>query len=506
MSQYDAIVIGGGHNGLTTAAYLAKAGKKVVVLERRDILGGVAAGEELTSGYKTVGLLHDTSEVRNHVIVELSLTNHGLKTSAVPAPVALLSDDGRGIVISADISETAKSIAEHSQKDAEAYLKYKNFMSKISGLIRDVFNEHPPDITSFDPKHLWPLAKKGVALKRLGQKTMLEFLRVAPMCVADYLNEYFETDFLKAGLANPAVGQSFTGPWSAGTCMNLLMHECLSSVEIKGGPQALIDALQKSCEALGVEIKLAADVKQILFTDRRANGVKLRGGDEIHANLVASSATPKSTLLNMIQPNFIQYKLEKEVNNIRSRGIMAKLNLGLSNKPVFKFDSSSSIAFARTGNSIDEMEKAFDSVKYDQASRQPFYDICISESGRGSVLSAMVYYAPYNIDGGWSSDKKKEVSDNVISILGNYFEDLSTSVEFSELLTPPDMEERYTLDNGHVFHGEHAIDQLITRPTFSTMGYNTPIDGLFLCGSGSHPGGGITCAPGALAAKAILSS
>ena len=506
MSKYDAIVIGGGHNGLTTAAYLGKAGKKVVVLERRDVLGGIAAGEELASGYKTVGLLHDTSEVRNHVITELCLANHGLKTSTEAAPVALLSDDGRGIVISADIAETASSIAQFSQKDAEAYLDYKKFMSRISGLIKDVFNEHPPDITSFDPRHLWPLAKKGVALKRLGEKTMLELLRVAPMCVADYLNEYFETDFLKAGLAGPAVGQSFTGPWSAGTCMNLLLHECLSGVEIDGGPQGLVGALQKSCEALGVEIKLGADVASILFTDERANGVKLYGGDEIHANVVASSATPKSTLLNMIQPNFIQFKLEKEVNNIRCRGIMAKLNLGLSKKPVFKYDSSSSVAFARTGNSIDEMEKAFDSVKYDLMSKQPFYDIHISESGQGHVLSAMIYFAPYKIEGGWTSDKKKELSEDVISAIGSYFEDLSGNIESSELLTPLDMEERYALDNGHVFHGEHAIDQLITRPTFSTMGYNTPIDGLFLCGSGSHPGGGITCAPGSLAAKAILNN
>ncbi|HIA10763.1 MAG TPA: NAD(P)/FAD-dependent oxidoreductase, partial [Flavobacteriales bacterium] len=431
MSRYDAIVIGGGHNGLTTAAYLAKAGKKVVVLEKRDVLGGVAAGEELASGFNTVGLLHDTSEVRKHVIVELGLAKHGLKTSAVLAPVALLSNDGKGIVISADVDETANSIAQYSQKDAEAYVEYKKFMSKISALIKDVFNEHPPDITSFDPKHLWPLARKGVALKRLGEKTMLELLRVTPMCVADYLNEYFVTDFLKAGLACSAVGKSFTGPWSAGTCMNLLMHECLGGGVIDGGPQALISALQKSCEALGVEIKLSAGVEQILFADDSANGVKLEGGDEIHANVVASSATPKTTLLNMIQPNFIQYKLENEVNNIRSRGIMAKLNLGLNKKPAFRYDPSSLVSFARTGHSIDEMEKAFDSVKYGKTSGQPFYDIHVSESGNGFVLSAMIYFAPYNIEGGWTADSKNELQEKVISALECYFENLSGSVEHS---------------------------------------------------------------------------
>ena len=185
---------------------------------------------------------------------------------------------------------------------------------------------------------------------------------------------------------------------------------------------------------------------------------------------------------------------------------MAKLNLGLNKKPAFRYDPSSLVSFARTGHSIDEMEKAFDSVKYGQTSGQPFYDIHVSESGNGFVLSAIIYFAPYNIEGGWTADSKNELQEKVISALECYFENLSGSVEHSELLTPLDMEERYTLDNGHFLHGEHAIDQLITRPTFSTMGYATPINGLFLCGSGSHPGGGITCAPGSLAAKAILSN
>ena len=506
MSQYDAIVIGGGHNGLTTAAYLAKAGKRVLVLEKKDVLGGVAAGEEFATGYKTVGLLHHTDQVRSHVISELNLTSHGLKTSKKAAPVALLSDDGRGIVISSDVDETAKSIAKYSEKDADAYLDYKKFMSKIRGLINDVFNEHPPNITSFNPKDLWPLAKKGIALKRLGEKTMLELMRVAPMCVADYLNEYFETDFLKAGLAGPAVGQSFTGPWSAGTCMNLLMHECLSAVQLEGGPQALVNALQNSCEAQGVEIRLGAEVEQLIFLDQKVIGVKLKDSDEINGKVVASSATPKRTLLGMIKPNYVQYKLEAEVNNIRSRGIIGKLNLGLSVNPKFKFDLSSLIAYARTGNSIDQMEKAFDSVKYNEISSNPFFDIHISKSEKGFVLSAMIYYAPYNRNGGWTTDNKQELIDSITSSLENYFESLSENIEFSELITPLDMESRYSLDNGHFLHGEHAIDQLITRPTFSTMGYGTPINGLFLCGSGSHPGGGITCAPGSIAAKAILDS
>ena len=509
---YDIAVIGGGHNGLTAAISLAKKGKSVLLLEKRSILGGIAAGEEFHPGYKTTGLLHDTTGVRQEVIKALELEKFGLKTRKARPTVSLLSKDGKSLQLSPELDKACAAIAKFSQKDADAYREYKTFINKISPFIQSLLNELPPDLSKLETKQLWELAKKGLALKRLGKETMMELLKVGPMCVADFLNEKFETNFLKAGIAAPAIYGSYTGPWSSYTTLNLLMWECTANECVIGGGQALIVALEKAAKAVGVEIRTSAEIDKItLDANRRVSGVKLVNGETIAAKWVVSSCTPHVTFYNLLMPSHINYVVEHGIKNYRSRGTTAKVNLALNKSP--NFNGVAGVEYARTGNSFDEMEKAFDSVKYRKFSDEPVLDIHIpsledsslAPSGH-SVISIVVHFAPHHFDEGWSHTTKAKLLKNVMTTLTHYVPDIASMVAGSEILSPVDLEERYGLTNGQIWHGEHAVDQLITRPIPSCARYATPVDGLYLCGSGSHPGGGITCMPGFLGAKMMLAN
>ena len=511
MSGYDVIVIGGGHNGLTTAALLARRGKKVLVIEKREMLGGIAAGEAFYPGYATTGLLHDTSGVRLDVVKSLQLEKHGLIIDGNRADVTLLSQDGESVTLQSDVAATAEAIGKFSEKDAESYKAYQRFLRKISKVINDLMDHPPPDIDvqNLTMASLIILAKKGLLLKGLGNKTMMELLKVAPMCVADFLNEKFQTDFIKAGMAAAALYGSYAGPWSAYSTINLLLWECAGRTNIKGGPQALINALRKSAEQAGVDIRTGAEVEKILLNEQgTVRGVRLKGGEEISAEKVAASCTPQETFLKLLDAFEIEYELDYWIGKVRSRGTTAKLNLAI-NKLVTL--NGIRVEHARTGNSFDEMEKAFDPVKYREVTDTPFLDIHIPSLSDPSlapvghsVVSVLVHQIPYDLEPGWTINTKKKLGDNVLKTLEVYSPGLTQSVVGLEILSPVDLEERYSLTNGHIYHGEHFVDQLVTRPIPACSGYSTPVSGLFLCGSGSHPGGGITCAPGSMAAAAIL--
>jgi len=513
MSKYDIIVIGGGHNGLTTATILAKKGKKILIVEKRNVLGGIAAGEEFHPGYSTTGLLHDTSGVRSQVIKNLQLEKHGLQIDNHRADVTILAKDGRSVNIQSNINATASSIKEFSEKDAEAYIAYQEFLKKISKVIDDLMDKPPPDIDveNLTMASLVVLAKKGMMLKGLGNKTMMELLKVAPMSLADFLNEKFETDFLKAGIAAPALYGSYAGPWSAYSTINLMLWECASKNNIIGGPQALIDALQKAAIEAGVEIRTEAEVEKILLdSEGSVNGVRLKGGEEINALKIAASCTPKETFLNLFDDFELEYQLDYWIGKIRSRGTTAKINLAV-NKVVEL--NNQKVNYARTGNSFDEMEKAFDPVKYKKTTDSPFLDIHIPTNSNPalapnghSVISVLVHQIPYDFEFGWTGAAKKKLGEDVIRELEIYSPGLSKAIIGMEVNSPADFEQRYSLTDGHIYHGEHFVDQLITRPIPACSGYATPVQGLYLCGSGSHPGGGITCAPGSMAAASILKS
>ena len=513
MSTYDTIVIGGGHNGLTTATLLAKKGQKVLVLEKRNTLGGIAAGEEFYPSYRTTGLLHDTTGIRAEVVQSLELEKFGLKLEKERPTISILSDDGQSVEIHHDPKVTAASIRTISPRDASAYLNYQNFLSRISRVINDLMDQAPPQVSveNLTMVGLVALAKKGLKLKGLGNKTMLELLRVAPMCVADFLNEHFETDFIKAGLAAPALYGAYAGPWSAYSTINLLLWECAARNHIIGGPQALVNALEQAARASGVELQTNAEVSKIILDHvGQVKGIRLLDGQEIQAATIAASCTPKVTFLQLLDEAQIDYELEHWIQKTRSRGTTAKINLALNQDVEL---NGQRISFARTGDTFDKMDKAFDPVKYREVTVAPFLDIHIptvavpslAPDGH-SVVSVLAHQIPYDFKEGWNAKTNKQLESSVLNSLEKYFPGIREAVVHAEVLSPLDLEEKYALTEGHVYHGEHFVDQLLTRPIPSCMHYRTPVSGLFLCGSGSHPGGGITCSPGSMAAKEILAS
>jgi phytoene dehydrogenase-like protein len=507
--KYDVIIIGAGHNGLTAAALLAKQGRNVLILERRSIIGGLAAGEEFHPGYHTAGLLHDASQVRARVARALNLKSHGLQIlSQRPAGLAL-DLEGRGILLGNKDRHTVKEISFYSSEDAGQYLKYRKFIKRVAGVVNRIFDK-PPTAPSTDRRMLWDLFKTGFALRRLGKATMLELLRAAPMSAADWLNQWFETGCLKGGLANAGLGGSFVGPRSPGSAFNLLLWECAARHHIRGGPRALIDALEKAAKSRGVEIKTESEVSEIEVSEGRVRGVVLKKGEHIPAAAVAASCDPRHTFLDLVPGLRIENRLKRRIQHIRGTGSTAKVNLALDTQLEFSGRSGEKIAFARTGRNLDRIEKAFDACKYGRYAADPILDIhvpSVSDPDLAppghSVVSILVHFVPYDLRPQWDRDQIEKLGNSVVAALEQYAPGVTNAIVARQVLSPVDLEARYGLKQGHIFHGEHALDQLILRPSPDCARYQTPIEGLYLCGSGSHPGGGITCAPGALAASAV---
>jgi len=335
--SYDAIIIGAGHNGLSTAIQLGKKGRKVIVLEKRENIGGLAAFREFHPGYSTNGLLHDTSCVRGSLIEKMNLKNYGLVTTSGRPSVTILSKNNEAITLFSDDEKSFDSIARYSKNDAQAYLDYRQFIQKISPFITSLLNEQQPDLTNLNYGDYWHLIKKGISLKRLGKKTMNEFLKVGPMSLADFLNQRFEIEFLKAGMTIPAILGTFTGPWSSYSTLNLLLWECTSKENISGGASCLIGALEKAAINVGVEIKCQSEVSRILLKDSKiVSGVRLQNGEEIEASVVSASCSPKETFLKLMLSKEIGPELDHSISHLRTRGTTAKLSLAL-NKPLVEY-------------------------------------------------------------------------------------------------------------------------------------------------------------------------
>ncbi len=509
-TQYDAIIVGGGHNGLTVACYLAKQKKKVLVVEKRNRLGGLGSSSEFHAGYFSPGILHDTNNVRTWVIDQLQLKKYGLKTSDQPESVFSPSHEGLGLLLHHDPKKAADEIAKLSAKDAEAYRQYRAFFKKIESFVKQVFDQTPPSVYALNFYGLWDVMKKAVSLRMLGQKDMMEILRIGPLCVADWLNEWFENDLLKATLAGPAVYGTWCGPWSPGTNANLIAYEALSQTSVLGGTQSLIDALTQAGEKLGVETICSTAVKSIQTTDDQVTGIELDGGKVISAKTVVATCDPKTTFEKLMDPSAVPFKLQTRIEQYRTRGTTAKMHLALSGPLEFNCRPGYHPSRIRIGENLDAIEKAFDAVKYRDFSVEPALDIQIptlhnpdlAPSGH-HVASIMVNFAAYDLKAGWNDEQKSQLAEAVIARLESYSPNIRQQIVASELLSPADLEREYGISGGHIHHGEHATDQMLMRPTPETANYETPITGLFLAGSGNHPGGGITCAPGAIAARHI---
>jgi phytoene dehydrogenase-like protein len=506
----DVLVLGAGVNGLTAAALLARRGRSVVVVERRAVAGGLAAGEEFAPGYRHVGLLHEAGEYRPALIRELELEKHGLRAGAAPEDVFAPQRVGSGLRLAHDPARAEEEIGRYSRRDAARYRAYRDFLGRLRPLAERLLAEVPPDPGRRDPAALARLAGDGWALRRLGADTMMDVLRLGPMCVADWLREWFETELLGALLAGPAVRFGFTGPWSPATNALLVRHEMLMGAAPEGGPAALARALESAARAAGAQLRLGAEARRIRVAGGQVLGVTLSDGEEIDAAAVLATCDPRTVFTSLLPPEVVGPRLRQRMEAWRAKGMTAKVHLAVSRPLRFACRPDLAVTRAFTGETLDGLERQFDFAKYRRCSERPVLDILVPTEtdpslapAGGHVVSVLAHWTPRDLEGGWTDAARDRLGTAVLAALGEVAPDLPGSVVEIEVLTPADLEERYGLSGGHPLHGEHGLDQLLVRPAPECAGYGTPIGGLFLGGSGSWPGGGLTGRPGALAAAAL---
>jgi phytoene dehydrogenase-like protein len=522
MSQgRDIVIIGGGHNGLVTAFYLAKAGYRPLVLERSAQVGGAAVTDEFHPGFRCSTLAHTAGPILPSIVRDMQLEKHGLRLITPDVCVTALSPDGRALSLYQDAGKSAQEIASFSQKDAAKYSEFEQSLGKIGKVIGDALGTTPPDIDSPSRGDLWSMLKTGRAIRKLGRKDMFRLLRWGPMAVADLASEYFETELLRAVIAARGVFGTFLGPWSAGSALVLLIraaadpHPAGSSSFAAGGMGAVTQAMASTAKAAGVEIRTGAEVIEIRVQNGTATGVLLATGEEIQAKAVISNADPKRTLLKLTDPTHLSPDFVQRLQHYRGNGTVAKVNLALAGLPKFTAlkdgDAGPLKGRIHIGNEIDYLERAFDESKYGNFSRQPYLEATIpsltdptlAPEGK-HVMSIYMQYAPYKLKGDWE-EQRKALGQTVVQTLAQYAPDLPELILTHQIITPRDLEEKYGLTGGQIFHGELALDQFFTmRPLLDWARYRTPIQNLYLCGSGTHPGAGLTGGSGSNAAREIL--
>jgi len=518
----DVIIIGGGHNGLVTGFYLAKAGFRPLVLERRSQVGGAAVTEEFHPGFRCSTLAHSAGPLRADVVRDMQLERHGLKLTTPDVSTVSLLPDGRALVLYSDPKKAADEIAQWSAKDAKAYGDFASALAKISKVIGEALALTPPNIDDPSSGDLWGMLKTGRAMRNLGKRDLYRVLRWAPMAVADLVAEFFETEALRAAIAVRGIFGTFFGPWSAGSALVLLLRAAADPVPAgsvqfpEGGTGSITQAMAAAAKQAGAEIRTDAEVAEIRVKDGLATGVVLTSGEEISARAVVSNADPKRTFMKLVDPEHLTPDFIQKIKNYRSIGTVAKINLALSTLPEFtslgtKNDGNLLRSRIQVSPGIDYLERAFDESKYGNFSRQPYLEITFPSLSDPSlappsqhVMSIYMQYAPYKLkDADWES-QRKALGETVVKTIANYAPNLPQTIVSHQIITPKDMEETYGLTGGHIFHGELALDQFFTmRPLLGWARYHTPIERLYLCGSGTHPGNGLTGGSGANAAREI---
>ena len=515
------IVIGAGHNGLVAAAYLAKAGKEVVVLERRSQVGGILSNSEIAPGFTAPGIAHTVGRLRRSVIRHLKLQLHGLELLTPDVRVFAPQPDRSAVTFWADAARTAQELQPRNAHDAAAYPGFDKKVRAVASFLAYINAITPPDARSPSIADAIAGLKLGKAFRDLGAKTGREAIRALPMAVADLVAEVFDDEAVRGPLATRGVLYTATGPWAAGSAAVFLNDSAGNdggaagqSTIAHGGSGALASALEASARALGVEIRTEADVAQIRSIDGRVVGVALASGDTLDASLVVSAADPKRTL-GLCDPVELGPTMVWRAGNIRQPGATAKVNLALSDVP--QFIGADGVERLRgrivIGTGIDHVERAKDAWKFGRIAEEPWLEATIptlmdpSLAPQGKhVMSVLVEAAPRHLrDGDWSTERER-LGDNTVKTLERYAPGLGELIEARQVITPEDFETDYGLTGGHIYHAEPGLDKFFMwRPLNGHARYRFVLDGLYLAGSGAHPGGGITGAPGANAARQILS-
>src|ERR1700742_3388587 len=521
-SKYDVIVIGGGHNGLVNAAYLARAGKKVLVLERRHVLGGAACTEEIFPGFKFSVCSYVVSLLRPEIIRDLNLPKHGLEILPLDGTFTPMPN-GDYLWRVNDHGKTRREIARHSKYDAEAYEEFGKAMLQMCRFVKPILSMVPPDPTTLQPRELLKLMFLGRRFQDLSGEDKYNQVQLMTMSAIDFLDQWFETDVLKATMSASGIIGTFLGVRSPGTAY-VLLHHYMGEIDgafrswgfARGGTGAISNAIGDAAREAGVEIRTNAPIAKIMHKNGRATGVVLENGDEILADVVSSSVDPRLTFMKMIGDQYLPDDFCTDLKRYKYRGSSGKVNLALDGLPDFKSLPGPG-AHLRGAISIsprvEYMERAYDDAKYGNFSRRPYIDMVIPSLTDPSiappgkhVMSCFVQYAPYKLKPGlhWDTEKEK-FGNTVIDTIAEYAPNIKNIIIEKMVVTPLDLEREWGLSEGNIFQGELSLEQLFfLRPVPGWAQYRTPIKNLYMCGSATHPGGGIMGANGRLAALEIL--
>jgi len=524
---YDAVVVGAGHNGLVAAGYLARAGWKVLVLERRSLVGGACVTEELFPGYRVSTAAYLISLMQERVVRELELRRFGYdvlpKDPAYFAPYR----DGRRLFMYADQRRTCEALAQFSRRDAERYPVYERFIERMAQFVEPLLLQAPPNVPPRTPADFQALTRIGWDMLRRPPAEIGQLVRMFSGSAREILDDWFESDALKLALATDGVIGTNAGPSTPGTAY-VLLHHVMGGVGgvrglwgfVRGGMGALSEALRRSAEAHGAEVETGADVAGIDVRDGRAVGVTLRDGRDYQARVVVSNADPKRTFLKLIDTSRLPDGFVQQIEAYRCEGSSFKINLALGELPNYTAVPGTHLGPQHRGTthicaSLDALERAWDEAKFGSPSSEPLleitiptaYDASLAPDGK-HIMSIFAQYAPYHLRAGqWDDDTRGAFVERAIGLLEQYAPNIRGAIEHVHALSPLDLEVEYGLTGGSIFHGDLRLDQLFAlRPVAGWARYATPIDGLYLCGSGTHPGGGVTGAPGYNAAQAILRS
>ena len=521
MSNYDVIVIGGGHNGLVNAAYLARAGRKVLVLERRHVLGGAAVTEEIFPGFKYSVASYVVSLLRPEIIRDLDLPRHGLEILPLDGTFTPMPN-GDYLWRVNDHARTRREIARHSKVDAEAYEEYGKAMIEMGRFVKPILNMTPPDPTSLDPRGLMDLLFLGRRFQSLSEQDKYNQVQLITMSAVDFLDQWFETDVLKATMSASGIIGTFLGVRSPGTAY-VLLHHYMGEIDgafrswglSRGGTGAISNAIAAAALEAGVEIKTETAASKILVKDGEAAGVVLENGGYYTADVVASSLDPRQTFTNLVGEENLPADFVEDVKRYKYRGSSGKVNLALDALPDFtclRGPGHHLRGAISISPSVDYMERAYDDAKYGRYSRRPYVDMVIPSLTDPSVappgkhvMSCFVQYAPYHLKEGHWDDHREAFGDTVINAIAEYAPNIKDIILHRQVLTPLDIERTFGLSEGNIFQGELTLEQLFfLRPAPGWAQYKTPIRNLYMCGSATHPGGGIMGAPGRNAALRIL--